>query len=167
MRNTIKKGFTLIELLVVITIIWILATSWVAIYSTNIQWARDVTRISDMKLLEWALTQVYSDDTDYPLQAAFTTSIEPFLSKELEDPKKWKSICSIATAANDQDCEWRYTEFTWNQSYKLSVLFEKEKNVSIKATKDWWTDAASISYYEVFGWNDWAAIPPNGWAVIY
>jgi prepilin-type N-terminal cleavage/methylation domain-containing protein len=47
MKNIFKsvKAFTLIELLVVITIIGILATGAVAIYTSQIQKARDTTRL--------------------------------------------------------------------------------------------------------------------------
>lgn len=47
-----KKGFTLIELLVVITIIGILATGATAVYTSQIQKARDTTRINDLKTLQ-------------------------------------------------------------------------------------------------------------------
>jgi general secretion pathway protein G len=47
-----NKGFTLIELLVVITIIAILATGAVATYTSQIQKARDTTRINDVKALQ-------------------------------------------------------------------------------------------------------------------
>jgi general secretion pathway protein G len=56
-----KKGFTLIELLVVITIIGILATGATTVYTSQIQKARDTTRISDMKALQSAIEQVYQD----------------------------------------------------------------------------------------------------------
>jgi prepilin-type N-terminal cleavage/methylation domain-containing protein len=44
-------GFTLIELLVVITIIGILATGATSVYTSQIQKARDSTRISDIHIL--------------------------------------------------------------------------------------------------------------------
>ena len=44
-----KKAFTLIELLVVITIIGILATGATAVYTSQIQKARDTTRINDLE----------------------------------------------------------------------------------------------------------------------
>jgi prepilin-type N-terminal cleavage/methylation domain-containing protein len=47
-----KKGFTLIELLVVITIIGILATGAVTVYTSQIQKARDTTRITSMNALK-------------------------------------------------------------------------------------------------------------------
>lgn len=61
MQNLAKKGFTLIELLVVITIIGILATGAVTTFTSQIQKARDSTRISDIKALQTAVEQVYQD----------------------------------------------------------------------------------------------------------
>jgi len=61
-----KKGFTLIELLVVITIIGILATGATTVYTSQIQKARDTTRINDIKALQSAVEQVYQDSGEYP-----------------------------------------------------------------------------------------------------
>lgn len=52
MKISVQKGFTLIELLVVITIIGILATGAVTVYTSQIQKARDTTRISDIKAIQ-------------------------------------------------------------------------------------------------------------------
>ena len=59
-------GFTLIELLVVITIIGILATGGVVTYTSQIQKARDTTRITDVKALQAGIEQFYQDKTQYP-----------------------------------------------------------------------------------------------------
>jgi prepilin-type N-terminal cleavage/methylation domain-containing protein len=66
MKKLNKKGFTLIELLVVITIIGILATGAVSVFTTQLQGARDSTRIGDMKTMETALHQLFSDNSEYP-----------------------------------------------------------------------------------------------------
>jgi prepilin-type N-terminal cleavage/methylation domain-containing protein len=47
-----KLGFTLIELLVVITIIGILATGAVSVYTSQIQKARDSVRLTDVTALK-------------------------------------------------------------------------------------------------------------------
>lgn len=65
-----KKAFTLIELLVVITIIGILATGAVTVYTSQIQKARDTTRITSMNALEGALEQAFQDMSMYPGKAA-------------------------------------------------------------------------------------------------
>ena len=59
MKIAIKKGFTLIELLVVITIIGILATGAVQVFTSQIQKARDATRISDITALRGGIEQAY------------------------------------------------------------------------------------------------------------
>ena len=64
--KTLKSGFTLIELLVVITIIGILATGAVTVYTSQIQKARDTTRIKDIDALKGGVEQVYQDSAVYP-----------------------------------------------------------------------------------------------------
>jgi general secretion pathway protein G len=59
MKNT--KGFTLIELLVVITIIGILATGAVTLFSNSAQKARDAVRQNDMTNLESANNLKFAD----------------------------------------------------------------------------------------------------------
>jgi general secretion pathway protein G len=59
-------GFTLIELLVVITIIGILATGATTVYTSQIQKARDTTRINDVKALQSGIEQFYQDKAEYP-----------------------------------------------------------------------------------------------------
>jgi prepilin-type N-terminal cleavage/methylation domain-containing protein len=74
-----KKGFTLIELLVVITIIGILATGAVTVYTSQIQKARDTTRITSMNALKGGLEQAFQDMSMYPGKAitqAATTSCD-------------------------------------------------------------------------------------------
>ncbi|MBT3853722.1 prepilin-type N-terminal cleavage/methylation domain-containing protein [bacterium] len=56
-----KLGFTLIELLVVITIIGILATGATSVYTSQIQKARDSTRITDIKAVQSGVEQEYQD----------------------------------------------------------------------------------------------------------
>ncbi len=63
-QNT--KGFTLIELLVVITIIGILAVGGTTVYTSQIQKARDTTRLSDAKAFQGAVEQVFADLAVYP-----------------------------------------------------------------------------------------------------
>jgi general secretion pathway protein G len=60
------RGFTLIELLVVITIIGILATGATTVYTSQIQKARDTTRINDIKALQAGVEQAYQDQSVYP-----------------------------------------------------------------------------------------------------
>ena len=56
--------------MVVITIIGILATGAIVTYTTQIQKARDTTRVEDLKAIQSAVDQYYSDKTVYPDPAA-------------------------------------------------------------------------------------------------
>ena len=61
-----RLGFTLIELLVVITIIGILATGAVAVFTSQIQKARDSTRLTDITAVKSGVEQYYQDNAQYP-----------------------------------------------------------------------------------------------------
>ena len=160
-----KIAFTLIELLVVITIIGILATGAVSVFTTQLQWARDSTRIGDMKVIESALHQLFSDNWQYPV---FTTSwalksdIRPFISKDLKDPKSGATVCWKTDSAKDK-CNWFYNSVDDsfglpNGVFKLWVRFEKETNYKQKA-KTWWKDWDGWSIddmYEVYAGSGWS-----------
>jgi prepilin-type N-terminal cleavage/methylation domain-containing protein len=161
-----KLGFTLIELLVVITIIGILATGAVNVFTTQLQWARDSSRIWDLKTMETAVHSFFSDESEYPTadnnaQTGFTWAIKWFISKELVDPKKTKLTCFEETTpgspTSSAACEWIYSvadDSFWltNAKFKLWVRFEKEKNYLNKAkatgkeTDGWNSD----EFYEVY-----------------
>ncbi len=155
-----KRGFTLIELLVVITIIGILAVGWVSVFTTQLQWARDSTRINDMKLMETAIHQYFSDQTEYPPAKGFSGAVKEFMSKELKDTKSWKSLCWQATTPpTDMKCGWYYVRTNdsfWltNSAFKIGIAFEKRVNMEKKwtGTYDGWNND---SYFEAFAWA-WA-----------
>ncbi|USN59359.1 MAG: prepilin-type N-terminal cleavage/methylation domain-containing protein [Candidatus Peribacteria bacterium] len=73
--KAIVKGFTLIELLVVITIIGILATGATSVYTSQIQKARDTTRLNDLSALQASIEQVYQDTSEYPGSDSFFTEV--------------------------------------------------------------------------------------------
>lgn len=81
------RGFTLIELLVVITIIGILATGATTVYTSQIQKARDTTRINDIKALSAGIEQVYQDKGEYPTITGFSGAVNPYVPKIPQDPK--------------------------------------------------------------------------------
>lgn len=136
-QNT-KFGFTLIELLVVITIIGILATGAVTVYSSQIQKARDTTRISDLSSLKTWIEQFYQDASVYPQWgndwlgwAGSDGDMLDYLPNLAEDPK------------HDQTCLgsrcW-YVYVVWTDdvwiiqwSYEVSTAFENQGNVTNKA----------------------------------
>lgn len=166
----IKLGFTLIELLVVITIIGILATGAVWVYTSQIQKARDTTRITDMNALKGGLEQAFQDMGMYPGNDVSTTASPPtcdasaiqsnssvqcvvdmwFLSGLPKDPKDGK-------AGNLSPLVYTYN--TWdtygveNQTYEISTWVE---SVWFRTSKAWnendnWNDEHRIEF-----WIPWA-----------
>ena len=150
-----KLGFTLIELLVVITIIGILATWAVAVYTSQIQKARDSNRINDVKVLESWVSQFYQDVSEYPTWDDFWTWwtnqndesvpwVQTYVPKIPKDPKN-KESCNKWGWSQKQICAYRY--YVWNdnngislQEYEISTAFENWWNISSKAKKDDWND---------------------------
>jgi prepilin-type N-terminal cleavage/methylation domain-containing protein len=137
-------GFTLIELLVVITIIWILATGSVTIYTSQIQKARDSTRTSDMKALQASVEQFYNDKYVYPYWADWrwsnASTVQSFSPNLAEDPKKWQTCINSV-------CDYMYvvdsdTNGITQGAYELSTAFENLWNIEWYwcNTKDSWND---------------------------
>lgn len=135
MKN-LAKGFTLIELLVVITIIGILATGAVTVFTSQIQKARDTTRINDIKALQTSVEQAYQDSSQYPDEtaAAFTGAIAPYIELIPQDPKNGQN-CNDAGGATT--CVYAYAtqddSGITNGKYELSTAFEAAGSVTSKA----------------------------------
>ncbi len=146
-----RSGFTLIELLVVITIIGILATGATATYTSQIQKARDTSRINDLKTLQSATEQYYQDfqvypgtqSTDITAQIASATGVVRYASKVPKDQKLGQTCArySAQTAPATVPCGYVYnTASDDNQieygAYELSTAFENKGNVDSKAFND-------------------------------
>lgn len=158
-----KKGFTLIELLVVITIIGILATGWVWIYTTQMQWARDTNRLNAMKLLETANHQYFADAGEYPdgtSSGTYKTAVTQYITNFPTDPKAGNTVCwwsGSEANVNGKLCGTWYgrsadTNQMPNARFRLATALEKKQNAGTgwMAAKDGGTLAG---YYEVFGWE--------------
>lgn len=142
--NKATRGFTLIELLVVITIIGILATWAVAIFSSQIQKSRDSTRINDINVIQAAVEQAYQDDANYPgTWSSLSWSLKKFIQRIPSDPKTWSTCWAWVTVTS---CDYLYISAPDNwiaQSvFEVSTWFENEANRTNKAAqaKDGWQD---------------------------
>ena len=150
MKKINKKGFTLIELLVVITIIGILATWAVSVYTSQIQKARDSTRITSLTAIKAWVEQFYQDDGQYPepLTFSWVTLYTPNLPKDPKSGQSGKSSFEYAYAV------WPDSNTIIWQDYELSVTFENSWNLTKKAAVDGW---ANPNRYEIgidLGWNN-------------
>ncbi len=150
-KQITKLGFTLIELLVVITIIGILATGATTIYTSQLQKARDSTRVTSMKALQWAVEQFYSDISEYPSTKTYSATNTNcnvwdwnndlhcliylwYMRKFPKDPKDGQKgtespLLMLYKVQDD-------TNTVNNQLYELSIWFEARASVISKASKD-------------------------------
>ncbi len=139
-----KLGFTLIELLVVITIIGILATGAVAVFTSQIQKARDSTRLTDTNALKSGIEQFYQDQDQYPDSSNTSTlafsGVEIYVPKLPTDPKSgqartWAAFDYVYSVGPDLNL------IPW-QVYEISTTFEQQWNVDKKAadSEDNWND---------------------------
>ncbi len=166
-KNTNKLGFTLIELLVVITIIGILATGAVTVYTSQIQKARDTTRISSIKALQSWVEQVYQDASEYPHADKFIEDVITYTPKLPKDPKHAQPCNDWGNTSNAPDCWFSYVTWPDNNwieywEYELSTAFENSWNVTSKAvnTKDWGNDPVRLEIWLDI-WNNDTQIDKN------
>lgn len=139
----LTRAFTLIELLVVITIIGILATWAVSVYTSQIQKARDSTRITSLTALKASVEQVYQDLSEYPHSDEFVLEVQTYLENFPKDPKHaqpcnnwgaWGVDCGFAYIVWDDDNGIQFG------TYELSTAFENEWNLTARAEEDSWAD---------------------------
>ena len=164
-----NKGFTLIELLVVITIIGILATGAVTVYTGQIQKARDTTRISDIKAVQSSVEQAFQDSSDYPdatSTADFATAIIDYMPNLPEDSKhedncEWAgtatSICGYVYNVGDSNgsAAWWIS----NAVYEISAAMENKWNITNKTPNDNGNDPSRLEVS-----NNPSVAPATLWA---
>lgn len=146
-RTPNTKGFTLIELLVVITIIGILAVGGTTAYTSNIQKARDTSRINDVKSIQGSLEQVFSDLAVYPDVKRFNRSTTKCTTEDTTDisldcivstgymtslPKDSKS----GQSGNGSPLDYTYNvgpkDSVVQQTYEVSTGLENAGNLASK-----------------------------------
>lgn len=108
-----RQGFTLIELLVTISIIGILLTLGLSVYSSVYKASRDAKRKSDLKLIQSALEQYRADQHHYPFEIIFgsplTFGTKIYLVTLPRDPTadaeySYAPIGTTCTALRAQNC---------------------------------------------------------------
>lgn len=163
MLQQTKKGFTLIELLVVITIIGILATWAVSVYTSQIQKARDTTRIQDVSALKAGIEQYYWDNSEYPGVDSSATNyfswVISYVPRLPKDPKSWQA-CNKWPETNATACDYIYavsSDSNWiiHWEYKVSTGFENGWNIDSKAKSDWWSTDEENRYELGLNLTNW------------
>lgn len=155
-KNT--AWFTLIELLVVITIIGILATGATAVYTSQIQRARDSTRLTDINAIKSWVEMIYQDDAEYPdVDDEFETDIKKYVQKLPRDPKNWSTCNNQWWAEASVACAyayavWQDTNGIDNGSYEVSTAFENTWNIDSKALNDGWNDNVRQEIWLLMTW---------------
>ncbi|MEN8253503.1 MAG: prepilin-type N-terminal cleavage/methylation domain-containing protein, partial [Patescibacteria group bacterium] len=79
-----NKGFTLVELLVVVSIVGVLMVLGMTSYNTTLKKGRDATRRGDIKSMQTAFEQYYTNNRKYGDIEAMVESIQGGLPS---DPK--------------------------------------------------------------------------------
>lgn len=161
-----KKGFTLIELLVVITIMGILATAATATFTSQIQKARDATRTSDIKALQWWLEQVFQDLQMYPWKAVTIAASSSCANPTTATAANTSVYCAVSQwyvnklpkdPKSGQAWNWSALEYTYNvgnkdwvlnQVYELSHWVESAWSKTSKAINsvDSWNDGQRAEF---------------------
>lgn len=148
MRKRTSSGFTLIELLVVITIIGILSTSAVSVYTSQIQKARDSTRITSISAIRSWVEQFYQDKWAYPEPSEFL-QIKTYTPNLPKDPKTWQA--SSTTSFDYAYVVWPDSSSIIAQDFEISTWLENSGNISDKAARDGgWAWAVELARLEIW-----------------
>ncbi len=134
MKN-IKKAFSLIELLVVVIILWVLATLTFLVLWDHIRWARDATRIDNLKEIENKIEYHKNKTWDFPEPDDFVLQVI--------DWKTWKvwvfwtgmttKLRGLTVVPTDPK-EKTYYEYSVSETwglYKLKTTLEVSKKPHI------------------------------------
>jgi len=162
MKSYKNKWFTLVELLVVITIIGLLATLGIRQFSWAQQKARDTTRISSIKDLEWGIKQYYNDKSEYPESDKLVTWLKPYIPVLPKDPKTWKPTCAWTWSAAWGNTLCDYIYIAWpdennmdNAAFELSSGFESTQSIEWKAVNDNWNCPYRLEVWDKYSEKTW------------
>lgn len=155
MLNKSIKAFTLIELLVVITIISILATTWVAVYTSQLQRTRDSARMTTIEQIKQWVEQFYQDDTNYPATWSWFGWVKIYIRNISKDPKSGQSTAS--TSLDYAYNVWQDENWIDYQVYEVSAWLENSWNIKSKANnnEDWGNDDYRLEMWIINSWS-WA-----------
>ncbi len=131
----IKCGFTLIELLTVIAIIGILASIVLVSVSGAEAKGRDAKRISDIRTIQLALEEYYSDNGFYP--TLLSSLVPTYLPAMPGDPSYATIACTngtqsscykyVAIGSSSNNC----TGSNVPESYHLGAVLEDSTNIAL------------------------------------
>lgn len=76
LKNSKLCGFTLVEVLITLTVISFLAAVGLVVYSNVMQQGRNSTRQADLRSIQSALEQYYSDQFFYPTAISFDSPLK-------------------------------------------------------------------------------------------
>lgn len=139
-KNKKNKGFTLFELLVSISIIGILTALATVAYSGAQKKARDARRLQDIKLIQTAAEQYYSQSAGYLYPPTYTTGSvwtpvvggQAVLENYPGDPKGGAYSCASGATCN-------------TTGYCVCALMENSANANADASCNF--SAANKTYF--------------------
>lgn len=170
------KGFTLVELLIVITIIAVLSTIGMTVYSSAQKSARDAKRKADLNQINLYLQYYYSDNGRYPPAGVCAVGTSCYIYSTAGD--SWIPALTSGSYTNrlpvdplnNANSPWSpgnysysYGNVTTNgQKYDLTAQLENSNDSDRCGVKNW-KFLAGISPYPASG-SPWCQAFGGSWS---